>query len=433
MYKAEFNDRQLVALQLLSTDSDVEQILYGGGVFGGKTWLGCYWQIARRIAHPKTRGLIGRAELKKLQLSTMLRFWEICSEMGLKSGLHYNYNGQLNIIKWYNGSETILMDMADSPSDPDFHRFGSLEITDYFLDEVAEISKKAVDILDTRVRYRLVNGKPKGLMSCNPSKGWLYNEYWTPYKLGNLPPQKAFVQALIKDNTISPDPVYEAKMMRLPEQDRKRLLEGDWDYDESIDGLFSSSDVLRCFRDELTGGDMYITADIARFGKDRTVIGLWQGLTLVGITEFRRKPINEVVTYIRELARDKNVKLGNIIADEDGVGGGVVDGLKCRGFMNGSRAKHPEKYQNLKAECYYKLAEFIEFGKIVFHPLNYRDQITKELDMIRRKRPEADGKLSVTGKEEIARIHGISPDISDMIMMRMFFELFPNYGKYSYA
>jgi hypothetical protein len=162
-YNPTFNTKQQAALRHLSTSSKVEQVLYGGGVYGGKTWLGCYWQIMRRVKHPNTRGLIGRAELKKLQLSTMLRFWELCSQMGLKAGEHYTYNGQLNMIRWFNGSETILMDMAATPSDPDFHRFGSLEITDYFLDEVAEMTKKAVDIIDTRVRYNLVGGIPKGV------------------------------------------------------------------------------------------------------------------------------------------------------------------------------------------------------------------------------------------------------------------------------
>jgi len=181
-YVSKFNERQEIAISYLSPSSEVEQILYGGGVYGGKSWLGCYWQILRRLKYPNTRGLIGRAELKKLQLSTMSTFWELCTKMGLAPNKDYTYNGQLNRITWFNGSETILMDMADTPSDPDFHRFGSLELTDYFLDEAAEISAKAVEILDTRVRYNLVNGRPKGLITCNPTKGWLYNDFWTPYK-----------------------------------------------------------------------------------------------------------------------------------------------------------------------------------------------------------------------------------------------------------
>jgi hypothetical protein len=76
----------------------------------------------------------------------------------------------------------------------------------------------------------------------------------------------------------------------------------------------------------------------------------------------------------------------------------------------------------------------IEQNRITFVGVDqHKETIVKELDTIRRRNPEADGKLAVTGKEEIQRTHGFSPDVSDMIMMRMFFELKPNYGKYSWA
>ena len=189
--------------------------------------------------------------------------------------------------------------------------------------------------------------------------------------------------------------------------------------------------MLRCFRDEDLNGDMYVTADIARLGKDRTTIGVWRGLQLIDVVEYRKNRINDVVDAIRELSRRYQVKLSNVICDEDGVGGGATDFLRCRGFQNGARAKHPEKFMNMKAECYFKLAEMIEQNRIIF-PIAHRDTIVKELDMIRRRNPDADSRLSVTSKEEIQRLHGMSPDYADMIMMRMYFELHPNYGKYSY-
>jgi hypothetical protein len=139
------------------------------------------------------------------------------------------------------------------------------------------------------------------------------------------------------------------------------------------------------------------------------------------------------VQHIRQLCESKSVKLTNVLVDEDGVGGGVVDALQCRGFQNGSRAKHPDTYSNLKAECYFKLAEFMEYNKLFMRTANQRDVIVKELDMIRRRNPDADGKLSVSSKDEIQRMHGVSPDYADAIMMRMYFELFPNYGNYSWV
>lgn len=430
----EFLPKQNEALRCLANDHPAQVVLFGGSAGGSKSFTGCAWQILRRLKYAGTRGLIGRSKLDTLRKTTLRTFFEVAHLLDLKPEKHYRYNGQTNIITFYNGSEIILKDLFAYPSDPNFDSLGSLEITDYFIDEVSQVSQKALNIVRSRVRFKLreYNIPPKGIITCNPAKGYLYNDFYKPWKDGYLPEHYAFIPALPKDNPHLPDS-YLQTLSLLPEQDRKRLLEGDWDYDESIDNLFMYDDLLRMFRDELLSGEMFITADIARLGKDRTVIGLWNGLTLVGITELRKKRIDEVVQYIRELCAQKSVKLSNVLADEDGVGGGVVDALKCRGFINGSKAKESDRYQNAKAECYYTLASYIERNKITIHAADRKEVIIKELDMIRRVRPEADGKLSVTGKETIQRMHGVSPDYADMIMMRMYFELWPNYGKYSWG
>jgi hypothetical protein len=409
----------------------VEQILYGGGVYGGKSWLGCYWQILRRLKYPNTRGLIGRAELKKLQLSTMSTFWELCTKMNLTPGKDYAYNGQLNRITWFNGSETILMDMADTPSDPDFHRFGSLELTDYFLDEAAEISAKAVEILDTRVRYNLVNGRPKGLITCNPTKGWLYNDFWTPYKEGKLPPHRAFVQALLKDNTIVPNEAYQKKMERLNERDRKRLLDGDWDYDDSPDKLFDYDAMLQMFNTTEPTGEGFITCDPAAMGNDRTIIMIWKGMHCIKVIEHVHKYPHEVANILRELASSHSIKLNNVLVDSDGLGIGVKGILGCREFLNGSSAIDKEHFFNLKSECYFKLSEAIGMNRIHFSDHSQRDNIVKELDLVRDASKE-DKKKQVSSKDQIKARLGRSPDYADALMMRMYFELRPNYGKYSF-
>lgn len=426
----ELFDRQLECIRSLAITSPVKLVLYGGAAGGSKSFTGCYWQIQRRLKYPSTRGLIGRSELKNLRLTTLNTFFEVAKLMGLSADKHYTFNAQSNVIKFHNDSEIILKDLFSYPSDPNFDSLGSLEITDFFIDEVSQVSKKAVDIVQARVRYKLAeyNLEPKGLLTCNPSKGWLYNEFYKPFTSGQLPSHKTFIPALPNDNPHLPASYWE-QLSHLPEEDRKRLRDGDWDFDLSIDRIFQYDDLLRCFRNDDLKGEFYITADIARMGKDRTVIGVWQGLTLLHVFIFRKLPVNEVAIKIKELASTYQVRLKQIIVDEDGIGGGCKDILKCEGFLNGSRAIAFDKFVNLKAECYFKLAELIEQNRIVF-PIQYRDDIIRELDVIRRRNPDKDGKLMVTTKDEIARVHGFSPDLADMIMMRMYYELRPNMGKY---
>ena len=432
-YMVEYHEKQLQALDLLGIHSDVSTVLYGGAVFGGKSLLGCEWQIMRRLKYPGTKGLIGRAELKKLRLSTMATFWEQCAKRGLVPGVHFSYNGQDHVIKWFNGSQTILMDLADMPSDPEFQRFGSIEITDYFVDEGAEVSKRCIDILNSRVRYKLVNGKAKGLITCNPSKGWLYNEFYLPFKENRLPDHLAFVRALPTDNPYMPDKYYQS-LLRLPEYDKQRLLYGNWEFDDDTAKLFFTSDIRAMFRSEPARDkeESYITADIARFGADKSVIMLWKGLRVLQVSTLEKQGVDVVSQFIRDLRDTHGVPLKNIVVDEDGIGGGVVDNLRCTGFINHSKATDNAKYVSIKHECYFKLASYIAGGKINIEGANEALQavITRELEAIKRHNSDKDTRLCVTPKDVIKQLQGFSPDHADCLMMRMYFELHPNRGKY---
>jgi hypothetical protein len=425
--------RQSEALKFLSVDSDVETILYGGAAGGGKTMLGCMWQILRRLKYPGTRSLIGRAKLDTLKKTTMATFFQVANEIGLKAGEDFIYNQQSHIIKFSNGSEIILADLFLYPSDPMMTDLGGLEVTDVFIDEATEITEKAYSIVSSRIRYKLneFGLKPKILLTCNPSKGWIYNQFYLPYKNQNLPEHRAFVQALPGDNLYLPDS-YVTSLTRLPEADRKRLLEGDWEFDNSSDRLYMYDELIRCFREPMAVGEGYITADIARLGKDRTVLCVWKGLSCIDIVVLRQKRQDEVKAEIQRLMNQHGIRLSNVLADADGVGGGLVDSLRCREFMNGSKAVRGNQYMNLKADCYFRLGELIDKNEITL-PIKWQEDIVKELELVRRVDPDKEGKLRVTSKDTISqRTGGISPDIADAIMMRAFFELNRNYTKYAF-
>ena len=145
-----------------------------------------------------------------------------------------------------------------------------------------------------------------------------------------------------------------------------------------------------------------------------------------------KSAINEVVEEVREMQQEYSVRLTNIIVDEDGVGGGVKDYMRCRGFVNNSRAIKGENYQNLKTQCYYKLSNLINEGQIGIDCLdiNTKNYIIEELEQVRTKDADKDNKLQIIPKESIKDIIGRSPDYSDALAMRMFFELDGSYGKY---
>ena len=118
--------------------------------------------------------------------------------------------------------------------------------------------------------------------------------------------------------------------------------------------------------------------------------------------------------------------------DQDGVGGGAVDILKCRGFTNNARAINKENYQNIKTQCYYKLADMINKAQIGIetNDITQKNHIIEELEQVRSKDMDKDNKLQILPKEIVKTIIGRSPDYSDAMMMRMFYEVDANFGKY---
>jgi phage terminase large subunit len=428
----EFTKTQKECLKYLF-DNKTKEVLFGGAAGGGKSWVGVSYLILMAIKYPKTRYLMGRSKLDALKKTTLNTFFEVCVAWNLKAIEDYTFNGSSNVITFYNGSEIILKDLFLYPSDRNFDSLGSLEITSAFIDEANQITEKAKNVVASRLRYKLDENNliPKMLMTCNPAKNWVYSEYYRPSKDNTIKPYRKFIQSLVGDNTyISKH--YEKQLFELDELSKQRLLYGNWEYDATNDSLIEYDAILSLFNQKGIEGDKYITCDVARFGADKTVIMLWQGLHLRYVRTLLKSAINDVVDEIKKLQQENQVNLTNIIVDEDGVGGGVKDYLRCKGFINNSRALKNENYQNLKTQCYYKLADLINKGQIGIScsDVNVKNYIIEECEQVRTKDADKDNKLQIIQKDTVKSILGRSPDYSDALAMRMYYEIDGNFGKY---
>jgi len=428
----EFTPKQKECLKYLFDDS-TKEVLFGGAAGGGKSWVGVSYLILMCLQYPKTRYLMGRSKLDALKKTTLNTFFEVCTAWNLKAIKDYTFNGSSNVITFYNGSEIILKDLFLYPSDRNFDSLGSLEITGAFIDEANQITEKAKNVVASRLRYKLDENNliPKLLMTCNPAKNWVYSEYYRPAQDNTIKHYRKFIQSLVIDNNyISKH--YETQLSQLDELSKQRLLFGNWEYDATADSLIDYNSIMSMFSQKGIEGDKYITCDVARFGSDKTVIMLWQGLHIRYIRTLLKSAINEVVDEIKKLQQENGVNLRNIIVDEDGVGGGVKDYLRCQGFTNNARALKGENYQNLKTQCYYKLADQINKGQIGVScsDVNIKNYITEELEQVRTKDADKDNKLQIIPKDTVKSILGRSPDYADALAMRMYYEIDSNFGKY---
>jgi hypothetical protein len=430
----ELSIKQTIALDLLE-DKTTNEILFGGGAGGGKTALGCYWQLKQRLKYPNTRGLIGRAVLKTLKETTLVSFFQVAKMQGLEAGKHYKYNGQMSQIELFNGSVILLKDLYAYPSDPNFDELGSLEITDAFIDEANQIEDKARNIIKSRIRYQLDENEliPKVLYTCNPAKNWTYSEFYKPQVDGTIAKNKQFIPSLIDDNPFI-SKHYKENLLTLDTVSKERLLFGNWEYSNDPSILIEYDKILDSFNSGyIPTGPHYITCDVARFGSDSTVVGIWDGFR-VKLHQYNGKSVVEVAEIIKQFQAEHQVPNSQIVVDEDGVGGGVVDILRCKGFVNNSSplenpiTRQKENFDNLKSQCYFKLAELMNDNKIFINATGTtKEKIIQELEQVKQKSVDNDGKKGVMPKDKVKALIGRSPDFSDCLAMRMIFEYTPKF------
>jgi PBSX family phage terminase large subunit len=432
-FRHEPTPKQFDALKLLY-DANTEYILFGGGAGGGKSWVGCEWLLSMCLNYPGIRLFVGRKELKELKATTLLTLFKVCNHHNINPNDIFKYRENKSSIDFLNGSMIMLLDLRYMPSDPMYESLGSSEYTSGWIEEGGEINFNAFDTLKSRVGRHFndkYNIKGKIFITCNPKKNWLYHTFYKPNRENKLPSTYKFIQSLVTDNPhIEKD--YINKLNELKDKAKKaRLLLGQWEYDDDPAALCDYDKIVDVFTNTfIEKGPGYITADIARFGKDRTIIIVWSGFRAEKIIQLNGKKVTEVAEAIKKLQAEYKIPNSNVVVDEDGVGGGVVDILSCKGFVNNSKPIAlqgvKEEFDNLKSQCSFKFAERLNESGYYINVDNdedMRETIIEELEVIKQKEVDSEKKKAVIPREDEVKILGRSPDVKSSLIMREFFEL----------
>ena len=421
-------------------DSETNILYYGGAAGGGKTHLACCWLIINCLQYKGSRWFIGRDKLKSIYLSTLNTFIDIANSWGLKKDDAWTINMKDGIISFFNGSEIVLLDLHHNPTDPNFDRLGSMEFSGGFLEEVAEVARKGYEIIYSRIRYKLDEFGiiPKLLIVSNPTKNWVYTDFYQPYKTNTLPKHKKFIPALATDNThLSPH--YIESLKNLNEIDKQRLLYGNFDYDDDDRALCTFDKIHDCLtNDFIPGGNKYLVADLAMQGRDNFIVTLWDGFRCSFEVIKNQSTGKEIQEDIERIANKHQIPRSNVLVDSDGLGGylsSYMQGIKE--FRGGATANNTQEYKNLKSECAFKLAEVINSGSLYIEtgdkslkvknvPKLLSQTVIEELGQLKRDNIDKDEmKKHIIKKEEMKENIGHSPDVLDCLIMRMFFEVKP--------
>lgn len=411
-------------------DDHTEEVFFGGGARGGKSVLGAAWLITTALHVPQSRSFMARHRLKDLKRSTLKTFFQVAKDIfQLKKDKDYKYNQQDGIITFYNDSEIFLIELKDKPSDPNFDKLGSLEFTNGLIDEVSQISNDARDVINTRIEHKTHQypGKACILYCSNPCKNWSYQDFYLPWRDNTLPSTKAFIQALAKDNPYVDDEYIE-RLKNRSSATQERLLYGNWEYDDDPSKLMTIDRINDTFTNNhvernTDKNHRYLVADLAMQGRDTYVVMYWEGMKARVIHESTNTDAKQIETTLKQYAEKYGVPRSNIIYDSAGMGNYLESYLKgATAFNSATKAPDNESYKNMRAQCYYKLAELVNKAEIhIEHCTNKaQTRITRELEQVKEKYPADDEKRSqIVGKDVMKDMLGHSPDYADVLAMRM--------------
>ncbi len=271
------------------------------------------------------------------------------------------------------------------------------------------------------------------------------------------PKSLTFIPGSIYENQklLEVNPEYLADLMNLDEQEQAQLLAGNWKVRYDGLSLYQPNRLNDLFTNLLAQPPKprrYITCDAAGFGRDFTVIYVWEGWEVVQMIVLRKTDPRAIYEAIEKQRKKWNVAESDTLVDQDGVGGKVFQyGTGYQAFNGGAKAmKDPitdevEHFVNLKTQCYYRMADRVNDASVRVRVDDYTVEVDDvrgiklmlgktettvllllkaDLKAVKRAPSDPEKRKAINDKDEQKTLlGGRSPDFGDTFMMREFFEL----------
>ncbi len=429
--------------QILFHEAPETYRLYGGAMGGGKTAALINEGIQLNLDYPGNFGLLMRKTCPSFRDTVLPQL-----EKFLDPQLIANWNHSDKMIIMINGSRIRYGGIGDRPGD--WEKFMSGEYGWIAIDQAEQFTEKEYIMLATRLRLNIPGIHYSFLLSCNPNIGWIKERFLESNKKDHV-----FIPALPTDNIANLPATY-IDMMKdiLTPQLIKALLDGDWEAVGEPDNVYTYAAVQKAMRQKKEATlPVEIGADIARFGDDKTVIALREGLKVRIYNQAQGHDTMRTTGEIWRCCQDVIIPkwkagLDRIVikVDADGIGGAVVDRLKEQRLekeklytdmilkmvgkerreelekaeyrlrikiieIHGAgKPRDPVHFKNVRAEIHWGLRELLDDLDLP----NDRE-VSSQLMALKHKTNSA-GQIVIIPKEEIKENLGRSPDLAEAII-----------------
>lgn len=231
---------------------------------------------------------------------------------------------------------------------------------------------------------------------------------------------------------------YQARVgAEFPAQASDALVRRDW-----VEAAFERHEE-GTLAEEAEDASTVVAVDVARFGRDRSVLCVRRGPQVLGFTFWQGEDTQEtarrVHRAVERLHEQGEGPVETVVVDVVGVGSGVADKLdetlseitwqvtrgryrhrlrtrspRLEEFRGGKAALLSEQYRNLRSQAFWHVRKRLEEGEIALPP---DEGLRRELVAIRAE-VTPDGRVAIESKEAIKRrLGGESPDRADALSM----------------
>ena len=209
-------------------DATETEVLFGGAAGGGKSYGQLIDALLFALRYPGSRQLLLRRTLPELDRSL------IRTARGLYPPSLFTYLVSEHSGRFRNGS---VLDFGHLAGDGDVYRYQSTEYDVVRFDELTHFTRFQYLYLTSRVRG--ANGYPKQIKSTTNPGGighaWVKERFIDPAPhgtsfVGEDGTSRIFLPARIEDNRflLTADPGYRRRLEVLPREERRALLDGEW-------------------------------------------------------------------------------------------------------------------------------------------------------------------------------------------------------------
>ena len=392
-------------------------LMYGGAIRGGKTVgsLSILFVLCR--VYPGSRWAIVRKDLPTLKRNTIPSFETVKPE---------RFVGPINRTDWYvncsNGSQ-ILFFPESLREDPELNRWKGLEVNGFLFEEANECFEGTFDkAIERAGSWKCPERQPAPviMLTCNPAQNWVKRLFYEPWKRGELQAPFFYLPATIKDNPHL-DPAYleslESLKVTSPNAYETFVL-GNWDTADEPDQLIKYEWTIAARNVERVDGNRGLGVDVARYGDDDSVLCHTEGNAVTELEYFHGLDIERLTSVIATRIDERSIDSTRVMIDGVGLGAGVVDGLRARGFrpvevISGAKAVPSQSrhtFKNLRSQMWWHAREELRHGLVC---LEIDDPRLREDLTAPRYSVNADKMIQVESKDDIKKRIGRSTDAGD--------------------